>query len=149
LAVHRIVAERPRPDNPVLALGRVDYRALRARGARGSCAHVINNLRVVVHDCDQASAQWVADGQSVLLSKPPIMLTDVSEELVRERDGVRALQVAYAQGAVPGRHADGRLTLPGCVAYGLGQPVQPATFACRNSAFSSFAPVRLEVAPLV
>jgi hypothetical protein len=48
---------------------------------------------VVVADRDHAAAQWVlslyaADGEAVLPSKPPIMLADVSEELVRERDGL-------------------------------------------------------------
>lgn len=67
------------------------YTSRKARGPRVS-RHVMSNFRVAVQDRDHASAQWVlslyaADGEAVLPSKPPIMLADVSEELVRERDG--------------------------------------------------------------
>lgn len=68
------------------------YAQRKARGLRTS-RHVISNFRVAVADRDHASTQWVlslyaADGAPVLPSKPPIMLADVSEELVREPDGV-------------------------------------------------------------
>jgi hypothetical protein len=71
---------------------RAFYAVRKARGPRVS-RHVISNFRVVVADRDHASTQWVlslyaADGEPILPSKPPIMLADVSEELVRERDGV-------------------------------------------------------------
>jgi hypothetical protein len=67
------------------------YAQRKARGPRTS-RHVISNLRVVVADRDHASTQWVlslyaADGAPILPSKPPIMLADVVEELVREPDG--------------------------------------------------------------
>jgi len=71
---------------------RAFYAARKARGPRTS-RHVISNFRVVVADRDRASTQWVlslyaADGAPTLPSKPPIMLADVVEELVREPDGV-------------------------------------------------------------
>jgi hypothetical protein len=71
---------------------RAFYAQRKARGARTS-RHVISNFRVVVADRDRASTQWVlslyaADGAPILPSKPPIMLADVTEELVREADGL-------------------------------------------------------------
>lgn len=68
------------------------YAQRKVRGSRTS-RHVISNFRVVVADRDHASTQWVlslyaADGMPILPSKPPIMLADVIEELVREPDGV-------------------------------------------------------------
>jgi hypothetical protein len=71
---------------------RAFYAQRKARGPRTS-RHVISNFRVVVADRDHASTQWVlslyaADGAPILPSKPPIMLADVVEHLVREADGV-------------------------------------------------------------
>jgi hypothetical protein len=71
---------------------RAFYAQRKARGPRTS-RHVISNFRVVVADRYHASTQWVlslyaADGAPILPSKPPIMLGDVIEELVREADGV-------------------------------------------------------------
>ena len=68
------------------------YAQRKARGPRTS-RHVISNFRVVAADRDHASTQWVlslyaADGAPILPSKPPIMLADVAEEVVREADGV-------------------------------------------------------------
>ena len=68
------------------------YTQRKARGPATS-RHVISNFRVVATDRDHASTQWVlslyaADGAPILPSKPPIMLADVVEELVREADGV-------------------------------------------------------------
>jgi SnoaL-like domain len=71
---------------------RAFYAARTARGPRVS-RHVISNFRVVAADRDHASTHWVlslyaADGAPILPSKPPIMLADVVENLVREADGV-------------------------------------------------------------
>jgi SnoaL-like domain len=67
------------------------YTGRHDRGERVA-RHLISNLHVTVHDANSASAIWVlslhaADGAPILPSKPAIMIADVVDELVREKDG--------------------------------------------------------------
>jgi len=62
------------------------YDAREARGDRVS-RHLVSNHRITIHDRNRASAVWVlslfaADGKPILLSKPPIMMADVRDDLV-------------------------------------------------------------------
>ena len=66
------------------------YDAREARGDRVS-RHLVSNHRITIHDHNRASAVWVlclfaADGKPILPSRPPIMMADVRDDLVRGDD---------------------------------------------------------------
>lgn len=61
------------------------------RGARISL-HLVQNFRCVVESAERASCNWVLslyanDGEPILPSKPPIMIADVRDVVLREADG--------------------------------------------------------------
>lgn len=67
------------------------YADRRGRGER-IARHLISNLHVTVKDVENATAVWVlslyaADGLPVLPSRPAIMIADVVDDLVRDKDG--------------------------------------------------------------
>lgn len=67
------------------------YQSRKNRGER-IARHVVNNLKITIHNADRASAAWIlslfaADGTPILPSKPAIMIADVRDEIERGRDG--------------------------------------------------------------
>jgi hypothetical protein len=67
------------------------YTERQSRGDRVA-RHLIHNFHVTVHDADHATCEWTMclyaeDGAPPLLSEPPILIGEVTDECVRGADG--------------------------------------------------------------
>jgi hypothetical protein len=69
-----------------------DFYDVRENRGERVARHVINNLKITIHDRNRVSAVsilslFAADGSPVLPSKPAIMIADLLDEIMRGPDG--------------------------------------------------------------